>query len=139
MEYTKEKYDQMIKEISEHKDFGKRNPVDIGVECGYSEEEVMKLLQSFSQNDFVAENKNVPAGNERSKIAESKKSIKSTVFMQFAGRECNVDYIMDQAEADWCEKGNSRTDINTIELYLKPEESAAYYIVNEIDAGKIII
>lgn len=132
-------YDAMMKTICTHKDFGKRNPVDIGVECGYSEEEVMKLLQSFSQNDFAEENKNVPTSNERTQIAESKKSIKSTVFMQFAGRECNVDHIMDQAEADWCEKGNSRADINTIELYLKPEESAAYYIVNEIDAGKIII
>ena len=132
-------YDEMMKTICTHKDFGKRNPVDIGVECGYLEEEVMKLLQSFSQNDFAEENKNVPTSNERTKIVGSKKSIKSTVFMQFAGRECNVDHIMDQAEADWCEKGNRRTGINTIELYLKPEESAAYYIVNEIEAGKIII
>ena len=132
-------YNEMMKSICTHKDSGKRNPVDIGVECGYSEEEVMKLLQSFSQNDFVAENKNVLTNNESAPIVGNRKSIKSTVFMQFAGRECNVDHIMDQAEADWCEKGNRRTGINTIELYLKPEESAAYYIVNEIEAGKIII
>ena len=40
MYLEKEKYDQMVKEISEHKDFGKRNPVDIGMECGYPEEDV---------------------------------------------------------------------------------------------------
>lgn len=49
MEYTKEKYDRMIKEISEHKDFGKRNPVDIGVECGYSEEDIIAMLEELSQ------------------------------------------------------------------------------------------
>ena len=41
-------YNEMMKTICTHKDSGKRNPVDIGVECGYSEEEVMKLLYLVS-------------------------------------------------------------------------------------------
>lgn len=49
MSYAKENYDQMIKEISEHKDFGKRNPVDIGIECGYSEEDIMEMLRALSE------------------------------------------------------------------------------------------
>ena len=49
MYLEKEKYDQMIKEISEHKDFGKRNPVDIGIECGYSEEDIMEMLRALSE------------------------------------------------------------------------------------------
>ncbi len=48
MGYAKEKYGLMIKEISEHKDFGKRNPVDIGVDCGYSEEAVLNMLKEFA-------------------------------------------------------------------------------------------
>lgn len=49
MYLEKEKYDQMIKEISEHKDFGKRNPVDIGMECGYPEEDVLEMLKMLSE------------------------------------------------------------------------------------------
>lgn len=49
MIYIKENYEQMIKEISEHEDFGKRNPVDIGIECGYSEEDIMEMLQALSE------------------------------------------------------------------------------------------
>ena len=49
MYLEKEKYDQMVKEISEHKDFGKRNPVDIGMECGYPEEDVLEMLKMLSE------------------------------------------------------------------------------------------
>ena len=46
--YTKEQeefYQNMMEEIGGHEDFGKRNPVDIGIDCGYSEEEVMGMLE----------------------------------------------------------------------------------------------
>lgn len=61
MEYTKEKFDQMIKEISGHKDFGKRNPVDIGIECGYLEEDItglMKMIEGDIANDCTSDLQN---------------------------------------------------------------------------------
>lgn len=46
--YTEEKkqyYMGIIKTISEHADFGKRNPVDIGIDCGYTEEDVLEMIE----------------------------------------------------------------------------------------------
>ena len=46
--YTKEQkefYQNMMEEIGNHEDFGKRNPVDIGIDCGYSEEDVTEMIQ----------------------------------------------------------------------------------------------
>lgn len=46
--YTKEAkefYQNMMEEIGGHEDFGKRNPVDIGIDCGYSEEDVMEMIR----------------------------------------------------------------------------------------------
>lgn len=46
--YTEEKkqyYMNIMKAISEHKDFGKRNPVDIGIDCGYTEEDVLGMIE----------------------------------------------------------------------------------------------
>lgn len=40
---------QMLYAITKHKDFGKKNPVDIGIECGYSEKEVIELIRSLEQ------------------------------------------------------------------------------------------
>lgn len=45
--YTKEErefYESILQEIRSHQDFGKRNPVDIGIECGYSEDDVMGMI-----------------------------------------------------------------------------------------------
>ena len=62
--YTKEQeefYQNMMEEIGGHEDFGKRNPVDIGIDCGYAEEDVMEMIrmiqmyQSDVQNDGVGE------------------------------------------------------------------------------------
>lgn len=40
---------QILYVITKHKDFGKKNPVDIGIECGYSEKEVIELIRSLEQ------------------------------------------------------------------------------------------
>ena len=47
---NKGKYHEMMEEISHHKDFGKRNPVDIGIECGYSEADIMCMIQMLEKN-----------------------------------------------------------------------------------------
>lgn len=59
--YTKEQkefYQNMMEEIGSHEDFGKRNPVDIGIDCGYSEDDIMKMIQMCQnrvQDDGEAE------------------------------------------------------------------------------------
>ena len=40
---------EMMRKICTHKDFGKRNPVDIGIECGYSEDEVLQMLHKLEK------------------------------------------------------------------------------------------
>lgn len=55
--YTNEKkeyYLNIIKTISEHEDFGKRNPVDIGIDCGFTEEDMLdtiEMLRSIQQTE----------------------------------------------------------------------------------------
>lgn len=52
------KEEQMMRAITEHKDFGKRNPVDIGIECGYSEKEILDMMEKISAGQETEENKN---------------------------------------------------------------------------------
>lgn len=44
-----EYYNEILTAISEHKDFGKRNPIDIGVELGYPEEDIMEMIRRISE------------------------------------------------------------------------------------------
>lgn len=44
-----EYYNEILTAISEHKDFGKRNPIDIGIELGYPEEDIMEMIRGISE------------------------------------------------------------------------------------------
>ena len=48
-EDSEDKEIEMMRKICSHKDFGKRNPVDIGIECGYSEDEVLQMLHKLEK------------------------------------------------------------------------------------------
>ena len=37
----------------------------------------------------------------------------------------------------WTKAGNKVGDIKTITLYVKPEESAVYYVINGTETGKV--
>lgn len=52
------KEEQMMRAITEHKDFGERNPIDIGIECGYSEIEILDMIKKISNGQELEKEKN---------------------------------------------------------------------------------
>ncbi len=65
------------------------------------------------------------------KAARAVKPAKAQVFVQFAGREISADKIVEAAKADYRKKTGAKvSEIKTVDVYVKPEENAAYYVVN---------
>ena len=62
------------------------------------------------------------------------KDIKTSVVVQFAGKEVAEKDLIAAVKKAYTKKGNKVGDIKTIEIYVKPEESAAYYVVNGVGA-----
>ena len=62
------------------------------------------------------------------------KDIKTSVVVQFAGKEVAEKDLIAAVKKAYTKKGNKVSDIKTIEIYVKPEESAAYYVVNGVGA-----
>lgn len=58
------------------------------------------------------------------------------VFVQYGEKEVKVAEIVDAAKAAFKE-ANGRKAIKTVEVYVKPEESAAYYVINSEFTGKV--
>ena len=74
---------------------------------------------------------------ETAKKAPAKRTtedIKTSVVVQFAGKEVTEKDLIAAVKKAYTKKGNKVGDIKTIEIYVKPEESAAYYVVNGIGA-----
>ncbi len=67
--------------------------------------------------------------------AEAKKTAaKQIVQLQFDGKDLAVEDIIAAAKADF--KANNKGTVKTVEVYLKPEDNAAYYVINGV-AGKV--
>jgi hypothetical protein len=52
------------------------------------------------------------------------------IFLQYEGREIVVDNILEKVRQEFILGGHNAADIKSIRLYIKPQENAAYYIIN---------
>lgn len=65
------------------------------------------------------------------KKSAAKAEVKESVFVQFAGAEYSLDDVKANVKKAWMdETGKEESDIKDIQIYVKPEEHAAYYVVN---------
>lgn len=64
------------------------------------------------------------------KKTTTEKSTES-VYIQFAGAEYDLSVIKENIKRNWTEKtGKKESDIKELQIYVKPEETAAYYVIN---------
>lgn len=59
------------------------------------------------------------------------------VYVQFGGQEWNVTELKAQAAAAFVAEGHRQSSIKTLDLYVKPEEGKAFYVINEKNSGSI--
>ncbi len=62
--------------------------------------------------------------------------MKSSFYVEFAGKKVLEKDLLDKAKEIWKEDGNKVKDLNTLDLYYKPEENSCYYVFNETVSGK---
>lgn len=84
--------------------------------------------------DVVEEAKEVV---KKAKKAATKKEVKTTLFVEYYGKQVEDKAIIASVKKAWTKSGHKVSDIKTMELYVKPEESAVYYVINKTDTGKV--
>ena len=62
---------------------------------------------------------------------------KKSLFVQYNGKQVEEKEIVASVKKAWTEAGNKVGDIKTMEVYVKPEEDAVYYVINETESGKV--
>ena len=81
-----------------------------------------------------------PAAEKKpaAKKAASKAEVKTEMFLQFSGKEYTEKEIFQKVKEVWTKVLKNKVgDMKDVKIYLKPEESAAYYVVNDDTSGKI--
>lgn len=72
------------------------------------------------------------------KAPAKKAEVKTEIFLQFAGKEYTEKEIFQKVKEIWTKVLKNKVgDMKDVKIYLKPEESAAYYVVNGDTTGKV--
>lgn len=73
---------------------------------------------------------------EREELKVAADSAKTSIYIQYKGMEDGIEDLVAAVRADY-KAAHKRTPINSIKLYVKPEEYTAYYVVNDSYFGKV--
>ena len=69
------------------------------------------------------------------KAAETAVETKTTIILEYCGRQVTENTMIAGAKQVWAEAGHTEA-IETMELYVKPEDGAVYCVINGEPVGK---
>lgn len=70
-------------------------------------------------------------------MPEVKKEVTPEITVQYRHYECDMEEIVKRVKENYEVKGNRGVEIEKIQIYVKPEDFAAYYVINDDFAGKV--
>ena len=76
------------------------------------------------------------AAKAKVKAASGKDDVTTKVYVQYAGNEVLENDVLERVKEAYVAEGNRASGIKSVQVYLKPEENAAYYVINNT-AGRI--
>ncbi len=69
--------------------------------------------------------------------AEMRSIMKTSFQIQFSGREVAEKDMIAKVKEIWVASGNKIKDIQTLNIYCKPEEFTYYYVINDSFSGSV--
>lgn len=107
--------------------------MDVGKKVNEATEQAPK--RRGGRKPMTAEEK-AAAAKARADIKAKADSLKPVCVVQFQGSDIDLSDLVEAAKADF-RKEKKRTPITDLKLYVKPEERAVYYVINEKHTGSI--
>lgn len=100
-----------------------------------AEKKTVEGKKTAAEKKPTAEKK-TPAKNTV-KSASAKKEMKVKTVVEYSGRQVDEKDIIANVKKAWTKSGKKVGDIKSVDLYIKPEESAVYYVINKTETGAV--
>lgn len=69
--------------------------------------------------------------------AKKEDSQEKQIFIQYADKEVTIATIEERVKKVWEAEGHRVSSIKKLDIYIKPTDSAAYYVINGKNAGRV--
>lgn len=107
------------------------------VKAAAAKKPVVKEEVAVKEEDAVKEEKPAEKKNVK-KPAAKKAAVKENVYVQCMGIEVSTDDIMKKVKENWTKVlKNKVADMNSVTVYIKPEEGKAYFVINDDVTGSV--
>ena len=75
--------------------------------------------------------------NESAAKPAKKEEAVTEIYVQYGPGESSVATVVEKIKAEYVEQGHRASSIKSLKVYLKPEDRAAYYVINDKVAGRV--
>ena len=66
-----------------------------------------------------------------------KAEVKASLILQYGDNETDISLVEDKVKAQFVAEGHRASTIKTLNIYVKPEDYAAYYVINDKFSGRV--
>ena len=89
-------------------------------------------MDAMDKKELTAQSEIIP---DQDKIED--KDAAPEVVLQYRGYEVDMEVVTDRVKAHYYSKGYKKGSIDNLQIYMKPEEFTAYYVINDGVVGKV--
>lgn len=119
--------------------------VETAVTAPVQTEEIVKADEAVKVEEKAAkavkegktEGKEAAPKKAAARKTPAKKAVKTNLYVQAAGKEVSMDDAIARVKEAWKATGHKVGDLKEITVYVKPEESSIYYVVNGEVTGRV--
>lgn len=70
-------------------------------------------------------------------VAAKTVSVKATTIVQYQNNEADITKVEEKVKAQFVSEGHKAASIKKLNIYIKPEEYSAYYVINDKFSGRV--
>ena len=89
--------------------------------------------------EVAVEETEVPVVEEKKAKKAPVKRVKkeTTITLEFGDYTANMAVVEERVRAQFVADGHKASEIKTLNIYVKPFENSAYYVINETETGRV--
>lgn len=106
-------------------------------EAEVKETKAAAVKEEVKETAKKAPAKKAPAKKAPAKTTTAKKEVVTETYIQYAGQETLTAELLTKVKAAYVAEGHKESAIKSVKLYIKPEDSAVYYVINEKAVGMV--
>lgn len=71
------------------------------------------------------------------KVAAKTVAVKAQTIVQYQNHEVDTEKVEERVKAQFVSEGHKAASIKKMNIYIKPEEYSAYYVINDTFSGRV--